>query len=379
MSNHSNRLTKEDFQLVGYKNANRFEQTISGQSKSYLSEVFRRFFKNKWACVFLFLFTLIIIMAIYVPITSPFVPFYPVVDSQFVTNLPPRPFNENAIITIRVSEAIKDYLQKLEIKNLIVSCEQNGIYWFVSLHPYYLPELKNLNLILGTDSYGSDIWTDLWSSVASSLSIAFIAATLAMIIGVIYGSIAGSNAGKWIDTIMMRFVEVILGTPMIIWVMILSIVFIKHSNDTSIINKQTDNFGLTLALVFTAWAQPAIATRTYILRVKNNEYISACQTFGGSRIRLIFCHMLPIIFGRILVIFVNLIPTIIFFEASLTFLNIKSASDASLGIMLNNAWKNISQLNLMLPPIIVFSLFTISAQIIANSLNDAIDPRIMGR
>ncbi|ADC30722.1 ABC-type dipeptide/oligopeptide/nickel transport system permease protein (DppC/OppC) domain protein [Mycoplasmoides gallisepticum] len=80
-------------------------------------------------------------------------------------------------------------------------------------------------------------------------------------------------------------------------------------------------------------------------------------------------------------IFVNFIPVAIFVDAGLVFLGLKSSQDITLGTILSSTYQNVSPdlLHISLPPIVVFSLFTISLQIIANAINDAVDPRIIGR
>ena len=114
------------------------------------------------------------------------------------------------------------------------------------------------------------------------------------------------------------------------------------------------------------------------MRNKDVEYVQATRTLGGSQSRIIFLHMIPVIAGRISVIFVNLIPTVIFFESSLVFLGLKPTSELGLGLQLYDAY-TVSNVAQLVSPIVVFAAFTISAQIIANALNDAIDPRVVGR
>ena len=250
-----------------------------------------------------------------------------------------------------------------------------GVAYKITYSPYLLDSLKDYYPILGTDARGVDIWSKLWSSVQISLGVAFAVAVASTVLGTIYGSIAGAFAGKAVDTIMMRFVEIINGIPTIVWLLILGIVLSGGAEGESV---SFDNTTIIASLIFVLWFSPAVSTRTYIMRNKDVEYVQACKTLGGNQARIIFSHMIPVIIGRISVIFVNLIPTVIFYEASLVFLGLKSRLDLSLGLMLYDAY-SVSNISLIISPIVVFGLFTISAQIIANALNDAIDPRVVKR
>lgn len=241
-----------------------------------------------------------------------------------------------------------------------------------------LEELRNVYPILGTTQGGVDVWTNLWQAMAASLQSALVVAVFASLIGVIYGAISGSFAGKWIDTVMMRIVEIIGGLPSIILIIILAQIFVR-TQSTSGGNLSIGS--INAALIALYWTGPAQVTRIYIVKSKDAEYVQAARTLGASQWRIIFYHLIPNISGRLAVIFVNFIPVAIFVDAGLVFLGLKSSQDITLGTILSSTYQNVSPdlLHISLPPIVVFSLFTISLQIIANAINDAVDPRIIGR
>lgn len=362
-------ITEQSFERVDITTLNRTDQIVGRPSK-YLSEIVKRFFKNKWAAGLLVLLLIIIFTAIIAPLVSPYSPTIPIATSS--QSLPPRlSLNDYPEIIVISPSQMEQRYQTLGILIRSTSIPNSPLKEFV-LSPYKASELMNKLSILGTDSLGVDIWTKLWASVGISIGIAFVIAICSTIIGVIYGSIAGSFAGRTVDIIMMRIVEIITGVPILIWLIILGAV-ITGSSSGSI-----SNTSIIPALIFVTWMTPAVTTRTYILKNKDTEYVQATRTLGGSQIRIIFNHMIPVISGRLAVIFVNLIPLAIFYEASLVFIGLKSQSELGLGVMLNDAWQ-VSNLALIVAPIVTFSLITISAQIIANALNDSIDPRIMGR
>ncbi|MDE6428885.1 MAG: ABC transporter permease [Malacoplasma sp.] len=372
-------VTEKDFERVDIYKLNRTDQVVGKPSK-YLIDIIKRFAANRWALVFLVFFVLIILLAIFAPIISNSLGYTAtgyiagIKSNEWIKDLPPRLHGQLPTVTKHLlSKAMVDRYQEAGI--LINGYEDLPGLYTVTYSPYILPELKNVYPILGTDGSGVDIWNKLWTSVGMSLLLAFWVSILSVIIGVVYGSIAGAFVGKALDTVMMRFVEIISGVPSIVWLLILGVVLKGGSDETAV---TLDSVTVGLSLLFILWFSPAIATRTYIMKTKDVEYVQATKTLGGSQARVIFLHMIPVIAGRISVIFVNLIPTVIFYEATLSFLGLKPPSNIGLGVMLTNA-QTISNIPEMVSPIFVFALFTISAQIIANALNDAIDPRVIGR
>ncbi|QZX48948.1 ABC transporter permease [Mycoplasma sp. E35C] len=358
------------FERVGTDQLNKQAQVI-GKPTNYIVDIIKRFFKNPWAAGFSVFLILLILLALIAPAVSPYPSADPIDSLPIYFNLPPRIFGSNPIS----STVIPTYeLSSYEMEGVIVSKEQvGGFLYKLDYHPYMIPELKNIYPILGTTNSGVDVWTNLWGAIRTSLGSALLVSIFATLIGVIYGAIAGSFAGKWIDTVMMRFVEIIGGLPTIVLIIVLATIF-SPSNGINIT-------ALNFALIALYWTGPATTTRIYIVKSKDAEYVQAVRTLGGSQWRIIFSHLIPNISGRLAVMFVHFIPAAIFIDSSLVFLGLKSSLDLSLGTILSTTYQNItaSQLHISLPPIIVFSLFTISLQIIANAINDAVDPRIVGR
>ncbi len=373
-------ITEKDFRRVDIYKLNRTDQVVGKPSK-YLIDIIKRFAANRWALVFLIFFILIILLAIFAPIVSNSLGYSAtdyiagIKSNEWIKNLPPRLHGQLPTVTEHLVP-YSTFAEKYKDSPLLVSYDYSNGFYSVTYSPYKLDILKDVYPILGTDGSGVDIWNKLWTSVGISLLLAFWVSVLSVIIGVIYGSIAGAFAGKAPDTIMMRFVEIISGVPSIVWLLILGVVLKGDNNSDAAVTLDSTTVGLSL--LFILWFSPAIATRTYIMKTKDVEYVQATKTLGGSQARVIFLHMIPVIAGRISVIFVNLIPTVIFYEATLSFLGLKPPSTIGLGVMLTNA-QTVSNIPEMVSPIFVFALFTISAQIIANALNDAIDPRVIGR
>ncbi len=360
------------FEPVNIENIN--SEQIAGKPTKYVNDVVKRFFKSKVATFFVILIGIIIAVSIIITlanIDNIADPISNSIPTSILSYLPPRiPWLGISGVTDTIIDA-NTFSQLRQYQDLGIwqSYEQLGSQYIIKgFNPYVIPELKNVVTMLGTDGLGRDWWTMLWYSTIKSLFFALIVAIPSILIGTIYGGIAGSKAGKLVDSVLMRIVEILSSVPLILWIMILGLVFSRGN-----INSLT----LGISLILVNWMWPAVVARTYILKYKDAEFIQAAKTLGASQARILFTHMLPNISGRLFVNLVNLIPRIIFFETSLVFLGLKSSNEISLGTMIETARIN-PYPHLLIGPTLMIILITLSAQIISNNLNDALDPRVSG-
>lgn len=360
------------FESVNIENIN--SEQIAGKPTKYINDVIKRFFKSKVATFFVVLMGLIIAISIIITLANLnniSEPISNTVPTSILAYLPPRIswLGVSGITDTIIDANTFSQLSKYQDLGIWQSYEQLGTQYLIKgFNPYVIPELKNVVAMLGTDGLGRDWWTMLWYSTIKSLFFALIVAIPSILIGTIYGGIAGSNAGRLVDSILMRIVEILSSVPLILWIMILGLVFSSGN-----INSLT----LGISLILVNWMWPAVIARTYILKYKDAEFIQAAKTLGASQSRILFTHMLPNISGRLFVNLVNLIPRIIFFETSLVFLGLKSSNEISLGTMIETARIN-PYPHLLIGPTLIIILITLSAQIISNNLNDALDPRVSG-
>mgnify|MGYP001943175915 CR=1 FL=1 len=342
-----------------------------GKPSTRWKDVFKRFFKENGAVFFVIIFGLIILTSIISPLIYQVGPDNVVIPGikNLGTFLPPRiPF-------LGLSGILTRTMTQIEIDTWISAgvniIEQEVIapnQFLVTFNPFEADALKNYYPILGTGPLGEDWNNKLWYATAQSLLFAIIVSAASTIIGAIYGAIAGYNAGKTVDLLMMRLVEILSGVPTIVWLLVFSLVF--SGGTLSLIT-------IGISLVVISWIWPAITARVYIMKYKDADYIEASRTLGASHSRLIFSHLIPNISGKLMVRFVNQIPRMIFFETSLIFLGLTSATSTNLGTMIDVA-RTTNLFYLLVGPAFVIILITLSSQIIANAFNDSLDPRVSG-
>ena len=180
------------------------------------------------------------------------------------------------------------------------------------------PSSKHL---LGTDYYGRDILARLMSGGRTTLGIALITTMAAVCVGLVIGLISGYSTG-WLDVILMRFVDIMLGFPRLF--IVLLIIGMGYTSVGSVI----------FVLALFSWMDIARIVRSEVLSKKEQTYIKAAKAIGLNPFQILFKHILPNISGQLIVSAVLLVSTVIIVESSLSFLG--------LGVQPPNAsWGNI--------------------------------------
>ncbi|RYL89744.1 ABC transporter permease [Sporolactobacillus sp. THM7-4] len=310
-------------------------EKIGRRSVSVWKDALRRFVQNKGALISMILLTIIIVAAL----VSPHFSKYGIDDQDLNrVNLPPKITALSWIPLFSGKEGGVDVYK------------QNGIkqdFWF------------------GTDSLGRDLWTRTWSGTQISLFIALIAALVDLFIGVVYGGISG-YFGTTVDNILQRIVEVIMGIPNLVWIILLILVM------------KPGLFAITVAILATNWVTMSRIVRGEMMKLKNQEFVLASRTLGASNGRIIFRHLIPNSLGMIIVNTMFSVPNAIFFEAFLSFIGLGIRQpQASLGSLINTGYQ---QLQIhpyqTLYPGLIISLLLICFNIMGDGLRDAFDPKL---
>ncbi|WP_066386287.1 oligopeptide ABC transporter permease [Neobacillus mesonae] len=311
---------------------------ITRPANTYWQDVWRRFRKNKAALTGLILISIILLLALFGPYANNHG-----YDEQNLSraNLPPKiPVLEN-ISWLGFSGVDIKGVDKYKENNV------SEYYWF------------------GTDNLGRDLWTRIWEGTRISLYIAFLAAAIDLLIGVAYGGISAYYGGR-IDNIMQRVIEVLVGIPHLIVVILLILVL------------QPGIITITLAMVITGWVGMARIVRGQVLKLKEQEYVLASKTLGAKNTRMILRHLIPNSLGPIIITTMFTIPTAIFTEAFLSFIGLGLQPPiASLGTLINDGYKFLRIYPHMLTfSAIIISLIMISFNLAGDGLRDALDPKM---
>jgi peptide/nickel transport system permease protein len=190
-------------------------------------------------------------------------------------------------------------------------------------------------LLLGTDSYGRDVFTRLLFGARTSLGLAATAALGAMLVGAALGGLAGF-AGGVTDDLLMRVTDFVMVLPAIYVALALRSVL-------PLVLTAPQVFAL-LAAIFAVVGAPFVArgVRAIVRSERRLDYASAAQALGASDLRLLVRHLLPAARGFIAVQMTLLIPAFIIAEATLSYVGLGFPDPvASWGTMLHDASSNI--------------------------------------
>jgi oligopeptide transport system permease protein len=222
---------------------------------------------------------------------------------------------------------------------------------------------------LGTDYLGRDLLARLLQGARISLFIAVAAALAYVAFGLAYGAIAGFSGGR-VDDAMMRVADFVVALPFLLFMILLRIAFGIGPGESGVLP-------LVVALVVLSWPATARLVRGQVLLLREEPYIAAARLNGASDLQIIFRHILPNIFGVVLVALTFAIPTAIFTEAFLSFIGMGvTPPTTSWGAMSSEGLRNlrVHPAELWWPAICI-SVTVLAFNVLGDALRDALDMR----
>lgn len=237
----------------------------------------------------------------------------------------------------------------------------------------YNPAVQNLAEALrppsaahwaGTDEFGRDIFSRLIYGARITIltvsAVSLIVGPLGLIIGIVSGF-----AGGRIDSVLMRFTDIVLSFPSLILALAFAAA-LGAGLETAIV-----------AISLTSWPAIARLARAETLIVRNTDYVSAARLYGASPSRLLFLYIAPMCVPSIVVRLTLNMAGIILTAASLGFLGLGAQPPApewgamiSSGrkFMLDNWWVAVM-------PGIAILMTSLAFNLVGDTLRDILDPR----
>ncbi len=193
------------------------------------------------------------------------------------------------------------------LANLITTQDAYSVQLPNRLIPPFWLEGGSLNHLLGTDPLGRDILTRIIFGARVSVIIAITALTIGGGFGTLVGLTAGFYGGK-IDTILMRFADITLAFPLILFAILLVMVL-----GPSMMN-------VIIAISLVLWARYARVIRGEVLGLMQRDFIARAKVSGASDWRIMMRHLLPNVMPTLIVLLTLQVGWVIIVEASLSFL-----------------------------------------------------------
>ena len=256
---------------------------------------------------------------------------------------------------------------ELRVNGYVVSTMQRAML----IDMYASPSLSHP---LGTDDHGMDVLTRLMYGGRISLMVGFVVVFLEMLIGIIIGGVSGYFGG-WVDTLLMRFVDLFNSIPYYPMMIIAGSLM-----DAFEVNPYTRIFMLMGIMGIMGWTGVARVVRGQILSLREQDFMVATEATGVRISRRIFRHLVPNVMPLLIVQATMSLGSIILTEATLSFLGLGIKYPlASWGTIINSA-SNIYVMSnfwfIWIPAGVLIVLTVLGFNFVGDGLRDAFDPKM---
>ena len=219
---------------------------------------------------------------------------------------------------------------------------------------------------LGTDEQGRDMLSAILYGLRVSLYVAGLATLIALAIGMAAG-ICAAYFGRFVDTVIMRIVDLQLGFPSILIALIL----------LAVLGRGVDK--VIIALVLAQWAYYARVVRASALVENQKDYITAAHCLALSHRRIMLRHLLPNCLPPLIVVATVQIAHAISLEATLSFLGVGvPITEPSLGLLIANGYDYLlsGRYWVSMYPGVALLLIIVGVNLVGDRLRDVLNPRL---
>lgn len=234
------------------------------------------------------------------------------------------------------------------------------------VRPNYIPGAQS-GFPLGVDDFGRDFLSRLIAGAQQTLIVGVLATIVGVLIGVIIGGLAGAFGG-WVDTVLMRLVDVMLAFPSLLLAISIAALFAKPSQWTVILAVSMIGVPIFARLL-----------RGSMLSQRDADHVLAARSLGVKRGAIVFRHMLPNSLGPVIVQATLTLATSILEAAALSFLGLgdPDPSRAEWGLMLGKASHQFLDVRpeLAYYPAIAIIIVALGFTLLGESLREALDPK----
>ena len=225
--------------------------------------------------------------------------------------------------------------------------------------------------IMGTDTFGHDIFSELLIGARTSIIVGIVAAAISSVLGAVIGLYSG-YVGGWKDEVIMRLNDIVLSIP---W-LVLMIVIAAFMGSIDLV-------GIILVIGLTGWSGTARLVRAQVLSLRERQYVERAKAIGSDDMHIIGTHILPNSFP---LVFANTILTVaisILSEATLSFLGLRPYGVVTWGTMLSYAqMTNAFMIGLhwwIIAPGMCIVLVVLGFTLLGYALDDVMNPKLRKR
>jgi oligopeptide transport system permease protein len=221
---------------------------------------------------------------------------------------------------------------------------------------------------MGTDNLGRDLYSRVIYGARMSLAIGVCTALFALVLGTLTGACAGFYGG-WTERLIILLVDLFSVFPSILMAILLSLLFGRGF------------FGIFVAIGLSAWVTQARLVRGQVLQARKMSYVEAALALGVSDLAVLWRHILPNLWGPILISLTLQIPANIMAESFLSFIGLGIQPPySSWGTLANEGFRAMRSFpHLMIYPSLVLFTTMLAFNYLGDELRDRLDPKTASR
>lgn len=218
---------------------------------------------------------------------------------------------------------------------------------------------------LGTDSLGQDVFSQMLHACRMSITIGLVSTLIAVVIGVTVGALMGYFGG-WVDLLLYRVVEIFMSIPVLFLLIVAAAVLPRNT------------YVMMAIIGCVTWTGAARFVRAEFYKLRNQDFVQSARAVGLPLRSILFKHMLPNGVTPVLVDSSFAIAAAILAEATLSYLGLGPANQASWGRLLSDATNQVGAFVwwLAIFPGLAIFLTVLSYNLIGEAFRDAIDPKL---
>ena len=215
----------------------------------------------------------------------------------------------------------------------------------------------------GTDELGRDVFSRVIYGARMSISAGLITVLVSFVVGMLFGGIAGYIGGL-VDDIMMRISEMVQSFPPLILAMVIA----------AALGPNITNSVFAMAIIW--WPNYARLTRSIVLQVKENDYVTAGRVLGASNLRIFFREILPNSVGSLIVMCTLDLGNAILMFSGLSFLGLGvQPPTPEWGAMVSEGVATFNYWWISTFPGLAIFMVAIGANFVGDGLRDFLDPK----
>jgi peptide/nickel transport system permease protein/oligopeptide transport system permease protein len=223
--------------------------------------------------------------------------------------------------------------------------------------------------LLGYDFQGCNVYARTVYGARDSIVVGVFATLISGLLGLLFGLAAGYY-GRWVDAILSRFIDIVLGIPFLLAAIVLTR---RLEGPTS-----TGVLAVTVTLGVLGWTAAARVMRSSVISAKGQDYVAAARMLGAGPGRIMFRHILPNAVAPFTVVLTILLGINIASEATLSYLGVGLQGDAiSWGTAISDegAYVRIHP-GPMVWPSVFLGVTVLAFIMLGDAIRDAFDPKL---